>query len=77
MAGMAPEFWKQPWPLGVLLFGLLMLLLAVIGTLTGKTYGKGGSAVRAKDSVDYWMTLAMEYLCAAFLIWYWAFGFQH
>jgi hypothetical protein len=44
MAGMAPESWNKPWPLGVLLFGLIMLLLAVIGTFTGKLYGKGGTA---------------------------------
>ena len=27
---------------GLLLFGLIMLLLAVIGTFTGKTYSRGG-----------------------------------
>jgi hypothetical protein len=59
MAGMAPASWNKPWTLGVLLFGLVMLLLAVIGTFTGKTYGKGGSAVRAKDPSTYWVTLAV------------------
>ena len=48
MAGMNVD-WKKPWPLGVLLVGLLMLLLAVIGTFTGKLYGKRGTADRAKD----------------------------
>jgi len=70
---MAPESWNKPWPLGVLLFGLVMLILAVIGTFTGKTYGKGGSAVRAKDPVTYWITLVLQYLCGVFLIWYWAY----
>jgi hypothetical protein len=70
MAGMAPESWNKPWPFGVVLFGLLMLLLAVIGTFTGKAYGRGCSAERAKDPVDYWMTLVVEYLGGAFLIWY-------
>jgi hypothetical protein len=35
MAGMDSEWWNKPWPLGLLLGGLLMLLLAGIGTLTG------------------------------------------
>ena len=54
------DSWRKPWPLGVLLFGLLMLVLAVIGTFTGKTYGKGGSADRAKDPFNYWLTLAVQ-----------------
>ena len=67
---MIPDSWNEPWPLGVVLFGLLMLLLAVIGTFTGKAYGKGGSAIRAKDPFDYWSTLVVQYLGGAFLIWY-------
>jgi len=63
--------WRKPWPLGLLLFGLLMLVLAVIGTFTGKTYGKGGSAERAKEPFTYWLTLVIQYLGAAFLIWCW------
>jgi hypothetical protein len=77
MAGMAPESWNKPWPFGVVLFGLLMLLLAVIGTFTGKTYGRGGSAYRAKDPVEYWMTLVVQYLGGAFLIWYGTFALPH
>jgi hypothetical protein len=69
---MVPESWNKPWPLGILLFGLLMLLLAVIGTVTGKAYGKGGTAERAKDPVGYWIILVVEYLSGALLIWYWA-----
>ena len=64
------DSWRKPWPLGVFLFGLLMLLLAVIGTFTGKTYGRGGSADRAKEPLTYWLTLVIQYLGAAFLIWY-------
>ena len=63
--------WRKPWPLGLLLFGLLMLVLAVIGTFTGKTYGKGGDADRAKEPFNYWLTLVIQYLGAAFLIWCW------
>lgn len=65
------DSWRKAWPLGILLFGLLMLLLAVIGTFTGKTYGRGGSANRVKEPFTYWLTLVLQYLCAAFLIWYW------
>ena len=61
--------WRKPWPLGVLLFGLLMVLLAVIGTFTGKTYGRGGSADRATEPFTYWLTLVIQYLGGAFLIW--------
>jgi hypothetical protein len=42
------SWWKKQWPLGVLLFGLIMLLLAVIGTFTGKLYGKGGTWIAPK-----------------------------
>ena len=69
--------WTKPWPLGVLLFGLLMLLLAVIGTFTGKTYGKGGSADRAKDPFTYWLTLGVQYAGAAFLICYGLYELPH
>jgi len=65
---------RKPWPLGVVLFGLLMLLLAVIGTFTGKTYGRGGNADRAEEPVTYWLTLVIQYLGAAFLIWYGLYG---
>lgn len=62
--------WKKPWPLGSLMFGLGMLLLAVIGTFTGKAYGKGGAcAVRTEDPFDYWMMLAVQYLGGIYLVW--------
>jgi hypothetical protein len=64
------DWWRKPWPFGVSLFGLLMLLLAVIGTFTGKLYGKGGTAYRSKDPVNFGITLVVQYLCGAFLIWY-------
>ncbi len=65
------DSWRKPWPLGLLLFGLFMLVLAVIGTFTGKAYGRGSSADRAKDSFNYWLTLVIQYLGGAFLIWCW------
>jgi hypothetical protein len=74
---MIPHSWNEPWPLGVVLFGLLMLILAVIGTFTGKTYGKGGSAIRAKDPFSYWSTLILQYLGGALLIWYGLYLLPH
>jgi hypothetical protein len=73
MAGMAPEGWNKPWPLGVLLFGLIMLALAVIGTFTGKAFYRG-TVERAKDSSGYWQTLVSEYLCGVALIWYYFYA---
>jgi hypothetical protein len=74
---MAPESWNKPWPLGVLLFGLLMLVLAVVGAFTGKIYGKGGTADRATDPADFWITFVVQCLAGVFLIWYWAFVMVH
>jgi hypothetical protein len=71
---MAPDGWNKPWPFGVLLFGLLMLLLAVIGTFTGTAYGKGSRAYRATEPGTYWTLLAVQYLSGAFFIWWWANG---
>ena len=67
---MIPDSWNKPWPLGVVLFGLLMLLLAVAGTFSGKTYGKGRSAIRAEDPFEYWSTLVVQYVGGVLLIWY-------
>ena len=50
---------------------MLMLLLALMGTFTGKTYERGFSANRATEPVSYWLTLVIQYLVAAFLIWMW------
>jgi len=66
ITNMDPDsWWRRQWPLGVLLFGLLMLLLAVIGTFTGKLYGRGGVVDRAEDPSNYRLTLLVQYLCAA------------
>lgn len=72
-----PANFLKPWPLGVLLFGLLMLLFAVIGTITGKVYGKGGTADRATNPFEYWLSLIIAYLGAAFLIWHWLYALPH
>ncbi|HEX4785349.1 MAG TPA: hypothetical protein VH350_13475 [Candidatus Sulfotelmatobacter sp.] len=70
------DSWHKPWPLGGLLFGLFMVLLAVIATFTGKTYGRGGSADRSKEPLTYWLTLAIQYLGGAYLIW-WFYPMLH
>lgn len=59
---------SQQWPFGAFLFGLLMLLLAVIGAFTGKAYGKGGTVARATEPVSYWLCLIVGYLGGTFLI---------
>jgi hypothetical protein len=70
-------WWKEQWPLGILLFGLLMLLLAVYGTFSGKLYGRGGVTDRAKDPSTYRVALIVQYLCAIALILYWLFALPH
>lgn len=62
------SWWRKPWPHGVLLFGLIILALAVISTFTGKTYLKVVTD-RAKDPFNYWLNLVIQYVFAAFLIW--------
>jgi len=68
------SWWNKPWPLGGLLFGLLSLALAIIGTFSGRAYGRGSRVNRAEDPSKYWRTLIVEYMGAAFLIWYWLYG---
>ena len=58
----------EPWPFGAFLFGFLMFLLALIGTVTGKAYGKGGTVDRATNPLGYWLCLVIGYLGGAFLI---------
>jgi hypothetical protein len=42
MAAMAIEWWRNPWALCILVFGLAILVLAVIETFAAKVYGKWG-----------------------------------
>jgi hypothetical protein len=62
------SWWRKPCPQCVLLFGLVVLVLAVISTFTGKTYLKVVTD-RAKDPFNYWLNLVTQYVFAAFLIW--------
>jgi hypothetical protein len=64
MSGMVPKSF------GLFLFGLLSLVLALVGTFTGKAYGRGGSATaRAEDPSGYWTLLTLEYVGGIFFIW--------
>lgn len=47
-----------------------MLLLALIGTFTGKTYGRSGGVERTKNPPMYWVMLTLQYLCAVILLSY-------
>jgi hypothetical protein len=77
MAGMYnASSWKDQTPDGRLYFGLFVLLLSVIGTFTGKLYGRGGKVDRAKDPTGYWLALFVSYLASGFLIWSWAVNFR-
>ena len=76
MAGMNVD-WKKPWPLGVLLVGLLMVLLAVIGTFTENSMVSAALRIAPKTPTDYWITLVVQYICAVFLICYWFYAFPH
>jgi hypothetical protein len=67
MADMAPAGWNKPWPLGGFLFGLIMFVLAVVSTFTGKTYLRGITD-RTKEPFNFWMALIVQYLCGIFLI---------
>jgi len=64
-------------PLSGFVCGLLMFLLAVVSTFTGKTYIKGITD-RTKSPSDYWTVLLIQYVCGACLMWwFWADAFNH
>jgi hypothetical protein len=67
MTGMAPNGWNKPWPFGLCLFGMLMLVLAIIGIFTGKAYYRG-SVSRAENPSNYWGTLIVQFVGGIVLI---------
>jgi hypothetical protein len=77
MTVIVPESWNKPWPFGVFVFGVFLLVPAVFGTITGKLYGKGGMVDRAKSPVGFWVALVVNYLCGAGLILYWVYVLPH
>jgi hypothetical protein len=72
-----PSWWHKPWPLGVRLFGVLYLILALIGAITGKAYGRGGTVEYDKEPMVYGLTLVIEVLGGVFLIWYSLYVMPH
>jgi hypothetical protein len=59
------------------LLGLVVLFIALISTSTGTTYGRGGRTDRATEPFTYWLTLGLQYLLGAYLIWYWFYKADH
>jgi hypothetical protein len=54
---------NTPTPYYYLIGGVISLLVAVVSTCTGKIYGRyGGWASRAKDSTEFWWTVAVAYV---------------
>jgi len=74
---MAPQSWNKPWPFGIFVFGVFLLVPAVFATITGKLYGKGGMLDRAKTPGQFWVGLIIQYLCGVGLILYWTYGLPH
>jgi hypothetical protein len=50
-------------PYGLLIFGLMSLLLALVGTCTGEAWARFGRVVyRAKEPKQFWRLIAAYYL---------------
>jgi len=53
----------QSPPYGLLIFGVVSLLLAVVGTCTGEAWARFGLVVyRAKERKQFWWLIAAYYL---------------
>jgi hypothetical protein len=72
----AASSWKDQTPDGRFYFALLLLIFALVGTFTGKLYGRGGMVDRAKNHSGFWVALAFYYLCIGFLFWSWGTNFR-
>ena len=58
-------------PYGLLIFGGVLLILAVNGTCTGEAWERFGQAVyRDEEPNQFWLLVATEYLGGLFLIGY-------
>jgi hypothetical protein len=68
------DWLHRPCPTCVLLFGLFLLVWAVVETFTGKIYYRGLATERTKDPTTYWLVLIIVYVTGLFLIWKWAAG---
>ena len=66
---LADAFWLLKPPYGFFTFGMLVLFLAVVYTITGKAYVRfQGWAYRAKEPKRYWGEVVTYYLLGAGLI---------
>jgi hypothetical protein len=58
----------------LLMFGLFLLLLAVVATCTGESWGRFGRVIyRDKDSKKFWWDVAISYLGGVCVIAYFLF----
>jgi hypothetical protein len=66
-----PSWWNTPTPYGLLIFGVFSLVLAVVGTCSGKTLARfHGVVYRADDPKWFWWLVAIYYVGGVFLIGY-------
>jgi len=57
------DWWHARMPYYYLVVGAILLLAAVVSTLTGKTYGRYlGVVSRAKAPTDFWWGVAIYYI---------------
>jgi hypothetical protein len=67
--------WKNQTPDSRFYFGLLLLLIAAIQLIIGKTWGRNGqTAGRATSLFTYWVGVGAYVLSGASLIWWWGLG---
>jgi hypothetical protein len=57
-------------PIGLFGFGMVLLLLALFGTLTGETVARTGLISRAKDPKGFWLLIATQWVAGAGLMGY-------
>jgi hypothetical protein len=58
-------------PYGLLIFGVMSLLLAVVGTCTGEAWARFGQVVyRAKEPKQFWRLIAAYYLAGICFVGY-------
>jgi RsiW-degrading membrane proteinase PrsW (M82 family) len=65
---MHPDSHPTDHPLYLVLFGIALLVFAVISTCTGKTLTRGGSILyRAQKPKTFWWRVALLFLGGVFL----------
>jgi hypothetical protein len=78
MSGMGlSSSWKDQTPDGRLYLGLIMLLIAAIQLVIGKTWGRNGQGASLSSSPKtYWMGVGSYVLAGVLLIWFWGTNFR-